>query len=100
MKEIVLLFLWCLTVCSRLLFVSALAIAWFWDVEEVGEGLNGLPLAEGGLPVLPSFAPVSVPACPLLLLPQASLVTCVVGPFCELAALAEETGWLSARLVS
>lgn len=40
--------------------MSALAIAWFWDVKGVGEGLNGLPLAEGGVPLLPSFAPVSV----------------------------------------
>ena len=40
--------------------MSALAIAWFWDVEEAGEeDLNGLPLAEVGVPVLPSFAPVS-----------------------------------------
>lgn len=59
LREIVLLFLWSLAVCSCLLFVSALAIMWFWDVKEVGEGLNGLPLAEVGVPVLPSFASVS-----------------------------------------
>lgn len=41
-----------------------------------------------------------LPARPLLLLPRAFLVTCIVGSFCELAALVEETGWFSTRLVS
>lgn len=43
-----------------------------------------------------------LPAWPWLLLPRVFqvTVTCTVGSFSELAALAEETGWSSARLVS
>lgn len=47
---------------------------WFWDVEEVGEGLNGSPLAEVGVPVLPFFAPVSAASLSL-----AASATCFSG---------------------
>lgn len=64
--------------------------------------MNGLPLAEVGVPVLPSFAPASAASLSLAASPTGFLVTvtCVVGSFNELSALAEEPGWFSARLVS
>lgn len=64
--------------------------------------MNGLPLAEVGVPVLPSFAPVSAASLLLAASPTGFLVavTCVVGSFNELGAMAEETEWFSARLVS
>lgn len=64
--------------------------------------MNGLSLAEVGVPVPPSFAAASAASLSL----AASLVgflvtvTCIVGSFNELGALAEETGWFSARFVS
>lgn len=64
--------------------------------------MNGLPLAEVGVPVLPSFAPASAANLSLAASPTGILVTvtCVVGSFNELGALAEETECFSARLVS
>lgn len=64
--------------------------------------MNGLPLAEVGVPVLPSFAPVSAASLLLAVSPTGFLVivTPIAGSFSELGALAEETGWFSARLVS
>lgn len=64
--------------------------------------MNGLPLAEVGVPVLPCFAPASAASLSLAASPTGFLVavTCVVGSFSELGALAEEAGWFSARLVS
>lgn len=64
--------------------------------------MNGLPLAEVGVPVLLSFAPASAASLSLAAYPTGFLmtVTCVVGSFNELGALAEETECFSARLVS
>ncbi|XP_009081474.1 PREDICTED: arf-GAP with coiled-coil, ANK repeat and PH domain-containing protein 2-like, partial [Acanthisitta chloris] len=64
-----------------------LAIVWFWDVEEVGEEeLDDLPLAEVGVPVLPSFAPVSAAS--------SSLAASATGfsDDCDMAALEEVEG--------
>lgn len=83
--------------------MSALAIAWLWDVEEVGkEGLNGSPQQKLEFLFFPPLLLSQLLACPWLLLPRIFLVTviCIVGSFDELAALAEESGWFSAQLVS
>ncbi|KAK2530850.1 Acap2 [Columba livia] len=86
---------------SHLPFMSALAIAWLWDVEEVGkEGLNGSPQQKLEFLFFPPLLLSQLLACPWLLLPRIFLVTvtCIVGSFDELAALAEESGWFSAQL--
>lgn len=79
--------------------MSTLAIAWFWDVEEVGkEGLNGSPRQKLEF-LFFSLLLSQLPACPWLLLPRIFLVTVtyIVGSFDELAFLAEESGWFLAQ---